>query len=105
MLYTNLGFANDKTSCCVMHKHIIINCETFANEFDIDPSLQNLSARFFPNYSRNQAIYMLFPYSNPKDASRKLLITNLSFKDKILDYAIYKMILPKNHQFYSNSGG
>ena len=60
MLYTNLGFANDKISCYVMHKHIIINCETFANEFDINPFPPKLIVGPFPEFNKNEPLKILF---------------------------------------------
>ena len=79
MFYANLTIVDDKLSCYVMHKYIVIDFECFANEFRMDTSLSKLSVGSFVYYSQEQAISMLFPYSTPRDISEKLLITSLSF--------------------------
>ena len=38
MFYENLGLINDKVSCYVMHKHMIIDAELLAKEFKMDAS-------------------------------------------------------------------
>ena len=38
MFYANLGLFNDKVSCYVMYKHLIIDAKLIAKEFEIDAS-------------------------------------------------------------------
>ena len=54
-----------------------------------------LTIRSFANYNKKKAITMLFPYSTPKDVNVKFLITILSPKDRILHFALYRVIIPK----------
>ena len=42
MFYANLGSTNDKVSCYVMHKHLIIDVRLLAKEFEMDASLPKL---------------------------------------------------------------
>ena len=48
---------------------------------------------------------MLFSYSIFWDINEKLLITSLSFKDRILHFALLQSETYKDHQFYINCGG
>ena len=41
MFYANLGVVDDKVSCYVMPKHLIIDFEMLANKFEMDTSLPN----------------------------------------------------------------
>ena len=94
MFYTNLGSINDKVSCYVIHKHLIIDVELLAKEFEMDASLPELQVRSFPNYKKELAIDMLFPYWNPKDLSGKTLIMGLSLEDWILHLVICRVLFP-----------
>ena len=38
MFYANLGAADDKVSCYIMHKHLIIDAKLLAKEFKIHAS-------------------------------------------------------------------
>ena len=62
MFYANLGVVNDKVSCYVLHKHIIIYANTLVKEFKMDTSPPKLIGWSFPNYQKDLAIDMLFPY-------------------------------------------
>ena len=61
-LYANLGPTNDKVIYYAMHKHLIIDIELLAKEFEMDASLLKLIIGLFPNYRKEMAIDMLFPY-------------------------------------------
>ena len=67
MFNANLVIINDKLSCYVMHKQLVINFEVFAKEFNICPTSPKLTIRSFPNHTKDLAIILLFPYSTPKD--------------------------------------
>ena len=58
----NLDATNDKLSCYVIHKHLVIDSEIFIKEFDMDPNPQKLIAASPPNYNKDLAINFLFPY-------------------------------------------
>ena len=62
IFYANLGLVDDKVSYYVMHKLIIIDFVMLVKEFEIDASSPKLIARSFPNYRKELAIDMLFPY-------------------------------------------
>ena len=62
MSYANLSSVDDKVSCYIMHKHLIINVESLAKEFEMDTSSPKLTARSFLDYRKEMAIGMLFPY-------------------------------------------
>ena len=62
MFYVNLGLANDKVSCYVMHKHMIIDVKLLAKEFQMDAFLPKLQSGSFPDYKKELAIDMLFRY-------------------------------------------
>ena len=38
MFYANLGAADDKVSHYIMHKHLVIDAELLAKEFEMDAS-------------------------------------------------------------------
>ena len=61
---TNLGATNDKLSCYVMHKHLIIDFDTLAREFEMDASPPKVIVGDFPEYKKELAIDMLFPYQS-----------------------------------------
>ena len=50
MFYANLGSIDDKVSCYVMHKHIIIDSDILAKEFEIDASPPKFIVGSFLNY-------------------------------------------------------
>ena len=94
MFYVNLGFVDDKVSCYVMHKHVIIDVKLLAKEFEMDVPLLKLQAQSFLNYKKELAIDMLFPYQTPRDSSGKTLIMGLSREDQILYFVICKVLFP-----------
>ena len=47
MFYENLGVTDDKLSCYVMHKHLIIYFDVLAWEFKMDASPPKVFARDF----------------------------------------------------------
>ena len=49
MFNTNLAVIDDKLACYVMHKHLVIDFEVFAKEFDMDPSPLKLIVTSIPN--------------------------------------------------------
>ena len=62
MIYANLGLIDDKVSCYVMHKYLIIDVELLAKEFEMDASPPQLIIRSLPNYKKKMAIDILFHY-------------------------------------------
>ena len=46
----------------MMHKHLIIDFDILAKEFEIDASLPKAKARSFLEYRKELVIEMLFPY-------------------------------------------
>ena len=52
MFYANLGAIDDKLSCYVMHKHLVIDFDTLAREFEMDASPPKLFVEDFPNYTK-----------------------------------------------------
>ena len=62
MFYANLGLADDKFICYVMHKHIILDSKMLVKEFGMDASRPKLTARSFLGYKKELSIDMLFPY-------------------------------------------
>ena len=62
MFNANLATINDKLSCYMMHKHLIINLDVLAKEFEMDISSPKLIVGSFPSYRKELAIDMLFPY-------------------------------------------
>ena len=50
MFNANLGAANDKVNCYVMHKYFIIDANLLAKEFEMDASPLKLTTGSFPNY-------------------------------------------------------
>ena len=56
------------------------------------PQLPKLTTGSFPAYTKDLAIILLFPYQTHWDVSKKLMITSLSLKDRILHFFINKMI-------------
>ena len=62
MFSENLATTENKLSCNVMHKLMIINSEIFPKEFDIDPRPLKLITRSFPAYTKDSTIDFLFPY-------------------------------------------
>ena len=71
MFYANLGSTNDKVSCYVMHKHIIIDSKTLVKEFEMDASSPKLIVRSFPDCVKELAINIHYPYRTPRDLSEK----------------------------------
>ena len=92
MFYANLGLVDDKVSYYVMHKHIILDSEMLVKEFEMDASPLKLTAGSFPDYRKELALEMLFPYQTLKDLNRKTLITNLSLEGRILHFVICKVL-------------
>ena len=78
MSYANLRSNDDKASCYVMHRHMVIDVELLAKEFKMDTSPLKLQVGSFLNYKKELAIAMLFPYQTLKDLSGKTFITGLS---------------------------
>ena len=64
MFYANLRATGDKLSCYVMHKHLVIDSNTLAWEFKMAASPPKLSAGDFPEYMKEWAIGILFPYQS-----------------------------------------
>ena len=62
MFYVNLVATNDKLSCYVMHKYIMIDVKPITIEFNMDVSLTKLYTRSFTNYNKEKAIASLFPF-------------------------------------------
>ena len=62
MFNANLATIDDKFSCYVIHKHMIIDFKIFGKEFDMDPSPLKLTIASFLNYPKDLAINILFPY-------------------------------------------
>ena len=60
MFYANLGSTDNKVSCYVMHKHIIIDFNILAIEFEMDVSPFKLIVGSFPDYKKEIAINMFF---------------------------------------------
>ena len=52
MFYANSGAIDDKLSCYVMHKHLIIDFNTLALEFEMDASPSKVSTSDFPDYNK-----------------------------------------------------
>ena len=94
MFYANLRSVDDKVSYYMMHKHIVIDSEILAKQFKTDAS-PRLTIGSFPDYKKELAIEMLFPYQTPKDVSGKIMITSLSSKDRILHFGICKVLFPQ----------
>ena len=67
MFHATLGSTNDKVSCYIMHKHLIIDVELLAKEFEMDLSTPKLTIGSFPNYRKEMSIDMLFAYRIPRD--------------------------------------
>ena len=65
MFYANLGSIDEKVSCYVMHKHLLVDSDTLAREFNMDASPPMLKVRSFPKYRKELAINMLFLKQNP----------------------------------------
>ena len=61
MFYINLGSANDKVNCYVMHKHMINDTELLAKKFEMDASPPKLKVESFPNNRKELVIDMIFP--------------------------------------------
>ena len=72
MFYTNLGAVDDKVSCYVMYKHLIIDSDVLAKVFKMDASPPKLTLGSFPSNIKELAIDMLFPYHTPYDVSSTL---------------------------------
>ena len=94
MFYANLGATNDKLSCYIMHKHLIINYDVLTEEFEMDASPFKLAVGDFLDYTKEKAIDMLFPFQSHQDSSRKVMITRLSPKDRILHFILWKVLFP-----------
>ena len=62
MFYVHLELSNDKVSYYVMHKHLIIDAELLAKEFEMDVSPLKLQVWSFLDYRKELAIDILFPY-------------------------------------------
>ena len=62
MFYASLRLADNKVSCYIMYKHLIIDVKLLAKDFEMVASPLKLQARSFPDYKRELAIDMLFPY-------------------------------------------
>ena len=77
-----------------MHKHLTIDVNLLANEFEMDTSPPKLTTRTFLNYKKEMGIDMLFSYQTYRDLDGKTLITSLSCKDKIIHLMIYKILFP-----------
>ena len=58
--------------------------------FGMDLGSQSLLLH--PDYYKDLAINLLFPYQTPRDVSGKLINTDLSPKDRILHFFIYKVL-------------
>ena len=84
MFYGKLTIANDRLSCYLMQKHLVIDFESFVAKFDINTSLPKSIVRSFSERKKHLTINMLFLYSTFKDLSGKLMITSLFLEDKIL---------------------
>ena len=91
MFSVNLVVTNDKLSCHVMQKHMIINLDIFPKEFEMDPSLSKLTVGSFPSFKKEFSIDLLFPCQTLMDVSRKFLIIGLSPKDRIIHFVICKV--------------
>ena len=76
-----------------MHKHLIIDAELLAKEFEIDPSPPMLVIGSFPNYRKEKSIDMLFPYQILKDLSGKTFIIGLFLEDRIFHFVICKVLV------------
>ena len=59
--YSNLATSDDKLSYYLMHKYIVVDVESFVNEFDMDASLTKPIVGFFVDYNKEKAIAMFFP--------------------------------------------
>ena len=62
MFYANLRSTNDKVSCYVIHKHIIIDFEMLTKEYKMYASPPKLTIGSILNYKKELAFDMLFPY-------------------------------------------
>ena len=62
MFYANLGAVNDKLSYYVIYKHLVIDSNVLAKEFEMDASPPKLTTTDFPKYRKEFTIDMLFPY-------------------------------------------
>ena len=51
MFYANLEAVDDKVSCYVMHKYIVIDSNVLGREFEMHPSPPKLQAKDFPYYT------------------------------------------------------
>ena len=92
MFSVNLAIVDDRLSCYIMQKHIVINSEIFTKEFDVDLSLPKLTVGSFLTCTKDLSIDILFPYQSPRDVNRKLMIIGLSLEDRILHFIIYKVL-------------
>ena len=62
MFYANLGAYNDKVSCYVMYKHLIIDVDLLGKELEMDASRFKQTVGSFLDYRKELAIDMLFLY-------------------------------------------
>ena len=61
MFYTNLGSTNDKVNFYVVHKHMIIDYEMLAKEFEIDALPPKLMLDAFLIIRRSWPLTCFFP--------------------------------------------
>ena len=92
MFYANLGAIDDKVSCYIMHKHLIIDVDLLAKEFTMGASLLKLQVGSFLNYKKELVIDIFFSYRTPRDLSGKTLIMSLSLEDRILHFVLCKVL-------------
>ena len=99
IFYANLGVVDDKLSCYVMHRHVIIDFDVLAKDSEMDATLPKLAPGDFPDFTKDKAIDMLFPFQSHRDSSKKFMITRLSPKDRILHFILCKVLFPRVTNF------
>ena len=96
MFYANLGVMAGKVSCYVMNKKLVLDLQTLADLFELDASAPCKLAKDFEDFSRAEALKLLFPNQELTKPSGKILISKLSVEDRLLHFTIVKCLTPRS---------
>ena len=95
MRCVNLGAMPNKLFAFVMNIPVVINVNTTVELFEMDGSAPFKLAKDFDDFSRDEAIKVLFLENPPNVVLGKILTTRLSIEDRVLHYNMVKCILPR----------
>ena len=79
----------------MINKQVFLDVDAFATLFDMDGSASHKLAKYFEEFTRDEAIKVLFLDNLLIVVIGKILASGLSVEDGVLHYTIIKYILPR----------